>query len=450
MLFYISINIVLKKYCLLLPLCAEYFMKKFFLLFSFLVTIITLSWAAFFPQQYHPVSYEYIDSKNNIQLTFFGFKWETDNVRTIEQLITEFMNQNKTVNVLYEGIKGRAYFPVLERRMQTENGDDLFMINQDTLLALSQRGNLVDLSELNEINEYSALTLSQIREKDGSVFALPTSVSAFGLYCNLDLLKKYQISVPNNITEFLDACKVFSEAGITPIIANNDISLKTLVMARGMPALYQSGEATFSEINTGKFPLSTYLRSGFELLEYLCEHGYIDRERALATEKTKDDLIDFAQGESPFMLTGVWASVRLKKLVSFQYTIVPYPVLEDGTALVVNIDTRLALNAHGKHLPEAKSFLRYLIRPESINRFCAGQASFSPLKSVSLEAPLLQAIGENLRSGRAIVGADSRFAFPIWEISRLASLSILKGATTEQALGYLDDAVSDAISGGNL
>jgi len=32
----------------------------------------------------------------------------------------------------------------------------------------------------------------------------------------------------------------------------------------------------------------------------------------------------------------------------------------------------------------------------------------------------------------------------------LASLSILKGATTEQALGYLDDAVSDAISGGNL
>ena len=256
-------------------------MKKFFLLFSFLVTIITLSWVVFFPQQYHPVSYEYIDSKNNIQLTFFGFKWETDNVRTIEQLITEFMNQNKTVNVLYEGIKGRAYFPVLERRVQTENGDDLFMINQDTLLALSQGGNLVDLSELNEINEYSALTLSQIREKDGSVFALPTSVSAFGLYCNLDLLKKYQISVPNNITEFLDACKVFSEAGITPIIANNDISLKTLVMARGMPALYQSGEATFSEINTGKFPLSTYLRSGFELLEYLCEHGYIrSRTRA--------------------------------------------------------------------------------------------------------------------------------------------------------------------------
>ena len=165
-------------------------MKKFFLLFSFLVTIITLSWVVFFPQQYHPVSYEYIDSKNNIQLTFFGFKWETDNVRTIEQLITEFMNQNKTVNVLYEGIKGRAYFPVLERRVQTENGDDLFMINQDTLLALSQGGNLVDLSELNEINEYSALTLSQIREKDGSVFALPTSVSAFGLYCNLDSIEK--------------------------------------------------------------------------------------------------------------------------------------------------------------------------------------------------------------------------------------------------------------------
>lgn len=424
-------------------------MKRFFLLFSFLVTLVILSWAVFFPQQYHPVGYEYTDSKNNTQLTFFGFKWETDNVRTIEQLITEFMSQNKTVNVLYEGIKGRAYFPVLEKRMQTGNGDDLFMINQDTLLTLSQQGSLIDLSDLAELNDYSSLALSQIREKDGSVFALPTSISAFGLYCNLDLLKKYQVSVPNNITEFLAACKVFSDAGITPIVANNDISLKTLVIARGMPALYQSGEGTFSGINTGKLPLSTYFRSGFELLKHLCDQGYIDRERALVTEKTKDDLIDFAQGESPFMLTGVWASVRLKKLASFQYTIVPYPVLEDGTALVVNIDTRLALNAHGKHLSEAKSFLRYLIRPESINRFCAGQASFSPLENASLEEPFLQAIGGNLRNGRAIVGADSRFAFPIWEISRIASLSILKGATTEQALGYLDDAVSAAISGGN-
>lgn len=423
-------------------------MKKFFFFSSFIITVATLSWVLLFPQEYQPVSYEYPDTKNNTQIMFFGFKWETDNVRTIEQLIAEFMNQNQTVNVLYEGIKGRPYFPALKKRMETGNGDDIFMINQDTLLTLSRDGSLVDLSDLPELNAYSSLTLSQIRERGGSVFALPTSISAFGLYCNLDLLKQYGVSVPRTLPEFLDACKVFSDAGMTPIIANNDISLKTLVMARGMPAFYQSGEALFSEINAGRLPLSQYFRSGFELLKDLCDRGYIDRDRALVTKKTKDDLVDFAKGESPFMLTGVWASVRLKKMASFQYAITSYPVQEEGTILVVNIDTRLALNAHGKHLPEAKEFLRYLIRPESISRFCAGQASFSPLKNAPLEDPVLKGVGENLQNGRAIIGCDSHFAFPIWEISRAASLKILEGETTEQALKHLDDAVSKAISRG--
>lgn len=422
-------------------------MKRFFFLFSFLGALCILVWLIVFPQRYRPFVYEYPDEKNT-QITFFGFKWETENVLTIEQLITEFMQQNTTVNVLYESIKGREFFPVLKKRMETGNGDDVFMIDRDTLITLSQRGDLVDLSDLPELNAYSDMALSQIREEDGSVFALPTSVSAFGLYCNLELLEKHEVAVPRNRAEFLEACRLFREAGITPIVANNDISLKTLVMARGLPELYASGERGFAAINAGELPLSTYFRSGFELLEYLCERGYIDRKRALVTEKTRDDLVDFAKGESPFMLTGVWASVRLRNMAKFPYSIVAYPVQEDGTTLVVNIDTRIALNAHGKHLPEAKDFLRHMIRPGSVNRFCLGQASFSPLKHLPPSSPRLEAIGENLENGRLVFGADRRFAFPIWEIGRAASLSILEGVTAEQALRRLDEAVASALSGG--
>ncbi len=129
-----------------------------------------------------------------------------------------------------------------------------------------------------------------------------------------------------------------------------------------MPAFYQSGENVSDLVNTGKLPLSTYFRSGFALLKELCDHGYIDRQRTLVTRKTRDDLTDFAGGESPFMLTGLWASTRLREMANFRYSVVPYPVQEDGPILVINIDTRLALNAHGKHLPEAKSFLRYMIQ----------------------------------------------------------------------------------------
>lgn len=359
--------------------------------------------------------------------------------------MTEFINNSKTINVLYESIKGREYFRALKKQMETNNGHDIFMVSQDMLPALTRQGHLVELSDLPELKNYSEPALSQIRDAKGSVWALPTSISAFGLYCNLDLLKKHGVSLPDTLQDFLAACKKFSDAGITPIIANNDISLKTLVIARGMPAFYQSGENVSDLVNTGKLPLSTYFRSGFALLKELCDHGYIDRQRTLVTRKTRDDLTDFAGGESPFMLTGLWASTRLREMANFRYSVVPYPVQEDGPILVINIDTRLALNAHGKHLPEAKSFLRYMIQAESINRFCANQTSFSPLKAFSTSNLLLQNLEKHLRNGRAIIGADSRFVFPIWEISRAASLKILEGASVEQACRSLDDAVAAAI-----
>lgn len=419
-------------------------MKDFFILLLIII-LFTFSWVKFFPQQYQPVIYEYAANKSNIQLTFFGFKWETENVLTIESLMTEFINDSKTVNILYESIKGREYFRALKKQMETNNGHDIFMVSQDMLPALARQGHLVELSDLPELKNYSEPALSQIRDAKGSVWALPTSISAFGLYCNLDLLKKHGVPLPDTLQDFLAACKKFSDAGITPIIANNDISLKTLVMARGMPAFYQSGENVSGLVNASKLPLSTYFRSGFALLKELCDHGYIDRQRTLVTRKTRDDLTDFARGESPFMLTGLWASARLREMANFRYTVVPYPVQEDGPILVINIDTRLALNAHGKHLPEAKSFLRYMIQAESINRFCANQTSFSPLKAFSTSNPLLQNLEKHLHNGRAIIGADSRFVFPIWEISRAASLKILEGASVEQACRGLDDAVAAAI-----
>ncbi len=131
------------------------------------------SWVKFFPQQYQAVIYEYAANKSNIQLTFFGFKWETENVLTIESLMTEFINNSKTINVFYESIKGREYFRALKKQMETNNGHDIFMVSQDMLPALTRQGHLVELSDLPELKNYSEPALSQIRDAKGSVWALP-------------------------------------------------------------------------------------------------------------------------------------------------------------------------------------------------------------------------------------------------------------------------------------
>lgn len=424
--------------------------KSGFLFLSFgLLAVIVFLFLHFRTKNLSDCEYGY--DQKSAQITFFGFKWESANVTAIEELISGFMERHPSVTVLYESIKGRGYFPVLLKRMATGNGDDIFMVDHDSLLTLSRQGCLKDLSGLPEIATYSRLALSQMREPDGAVYFLPMSISAFGLYCNLDLLRQHGVPVPRTLQDFLEACRVFSDAGITPIVANNDISLKTLVLARGLYDLYDGDGAAqrLTAVNSGQTRLSAYLKPGFELLQLLCDKGYINPKKTLKTSKTKDDLQEFARGESPFMLTGVWASVRMEKMAKFPYQIVPYPVRDDGPVLVINIDIRLALNAHGKKPEQALRFLRHMVTPEAIAAYNLSQASFSPLKETAPPPDdAVRDIRNHLKKGRTMLGADSHFDFPIWELSRVASRMIVEGASVEEASRHLDEEVALALSGG--
>lgn len=172
------------------------------------------------------------------------------------------MRENPDVQVTYESLKGNDYFEALSKRMASGRGDDVMMVNHDAVLLLSEAGQLADLSGLESIDRFSDSVLGQMRGEDGAIYWVPTTVSAFGLYCNLDLLKAQQLEVPRTLAEWLDACERFRRAGILPLIINDDISLKTLAIGLGFWDVYAAGRQaeTFGRINSGEERLSSYLR----------------------------------------------------------------------------------------------------------------------------------------------------------------------------------------------
>lgn len=143
---------------------------------------------------------------------------------------------------------------------------------------------------------------------------MPTSISAFGLYCNLDLLAERGVAVPQTYPELLDACAAFADADVAPIVCNNDISLKTFAIARALGPLYRSGTAAnaIEGFNERPEELARALAPGFEAVKELVTRGFVDAATALETKKTSDDLEQFAAGKAPFMLTapGLGAHAR--------------------------------------------------------------------------------------------------------------------------------------------
>ncbi len=382
-------------------------------------------------------------TQETVTLTFFGNKADESNVHVIEQIMSEFMTEHPDIVITYESIKGADYYETLMKRMETGNGDDIFMVDHDSTITLHKEGKLADLTGLSTIDRYMEDMKEQFICEDG-IYWLPTTVSAFGLYCNMDMLKEHHQTVPTNWKEFEAVCDYFVEEGITPVVANNDISLKTLVIGASYYEQYQSGQAErfFTDLNSGKIGFGESLSKGISLVDKMLQKKYVDADDTQNTQKTSDDLEDFAKGEYPFMLTGVWASDRLKSdyHAKFNYEVDPLPILEDGSLVVVNPDTRLAVNADSKYPDEAKLFVDYFTQTENLHAFCEDQCSISPLKDgESSSAKEIQQVIQCYQEGRIVIGGDYRLNLPIWHLAKNATQKLLDGISKTEVQKELDE-----------
>ncbi|QBE98131.1 Multiple sugar-binding protein [Blautia producta] len=375
-------------------------------------------------------------------ITFFGNKYEPENVTVIEEIISGFMDENPDIRVSYESLKGNEYFEALHKRMDAGKGDDVFMVNHDIVLELEEEGKLAELSDLDIIADYTDAMLSQM-EDNGDIYWVPTTVSAFGLYCNQNLLRDHEQEIPENLAQWEQVCDYFVKEGITPVIANNDISLKTLAIGKGFYSVYQedSQREVFAQLNEGKEMLSKYLYPGFSLAEDFIAKGYVSAADTLETNKTSDDLDKFVKGDSPFMLTGAWAAGRVKSMEpDFEFEVVPYPVLEDGSLLVINADTRLSVNADSEHMAASLKFVEYFTRPDNVQKFADQQSSFNPLNNGSPSSVQeIQPLVSCYQSGRTVIGTDGLLELPIWEWTKEVSVKLLLGEKLDSAMEWLDE-----------
>lgn len=381
-----------------------------------------------------------------VSLTFFGFKYEALNVMAIEHTLHHFMDEYPAITISYDGIKTPEYFEVLEKRLSTGNGNDIFMIDHERVQKFAKQGYLADLSDLSTLDNFSGLAKSQM-SVGGTIDYLPTSISAFGLYCNLDLLEEHGQKIPSNLSELKDVCDYFVSTGITPIVANNDISLKTAAIGISLLPIYQQDDpkAALDRLNSSPDQLAQTFRPGFKLVEQMLHKGWVDPSEALETSKTKDDLALFSKGERPFMLTGAWAVPRLRDLnPDLNFEVRPYPILSDGSVLVINVDTRISVNAASPHLDEAKKFVEYLTQSDSMWEFVNSQSSFSPLKENRLaEDQAIQSLGPYLNNGYSVIGSDDNLNCPLWEISRKCVLGMLNGDDADRAVSHMEELIAE-------
>lgn len=386
----------------------------------------------------------------SVKLTFFGNKADESNVHTIEKIMASYMQSHPGVVITYESIKGVPYYQMLNKRMERSSGDDIFMADHDAVLKFKTAGRLADLSDLSTVKNYTELTKSQFTEPDGKIYWLPTTVSVFGLYCNMDMLKAHNQKVPQNLREFRQVCDYFLSKGITPVVANNDISLKTIMTGLSYYDVYQNGEMDklITNLNNGSIQLGMSMTDGINLVNDFIRKGYLSPAATLKTRKTSDDLRIFAEGKNPFMLTGGWGAERLKTDfgIQFQYAVYPLPFLEKDSIVIINPDVRLCVNIKSKHVKEAKEFVEYFTQAQNIRSFADEQCSANPQKDdVLTERQELQPIAKAYAERKNVPATYAKLKLPTWELTRNATRALLRGESVDKVISDMNEAAKQSL-----
>ncbi len=352
-----------------------------------------------------------------IEISVFGYKADSLNLIAIEDSMHGFMEENPDINISYECLKGQPYYTALDKRANTGNLDDIVMVDHDSLFKLINKNVLEDLSDISTINNFREYSQNQFINDDGTVYCIPTALVSYGLYINYDMLNKHGKKIPENFEEFSELCDYFVSEGITPIVANNSSSFRNIVVSKGLFEVYQNKDSgnIIDSFNENPNSFVETLKPGLELAEQFLKQKWIDAEEMLQTNATSDDLKIFSEGERPFMLTGSWASVRLADMnPKLNYGIHPYPFLDDGSVLIIDISTCLAINSQGENVDVAKEFLEYLTHPETINKYCDTQSCFSPIKGNFMPSDeAVTPLAEYMTNGRSVIGSDLKLELPL-------------------------------------
>lgn len=377
-------------------------------------------------------------------LSFFSVKSLSgkDVIKYWNDLFTEMYSKQVYIN--FEGAdyyaeEGLSYRELLEKRLESSAPDDLYIINAEDVLEFGQKNYWMDLSDMDFINNLSEAALYQ-STYNGKVFSLPLSMTGFGFAWNLNMLEKYELSVPQNLDEFLEVCEVLREHGILPYGANRGYALTVPAMCAGLSDVYKSEdtEEIIASLNSGKIPISEYMQDGFELLDMMIKKGYMNPEQALTATPLVEDVEMFLAQECGFICIALGEVDEFTEK-SFRIEITGVPVLEEGSTAVFGANKRLCVNPESRHMDTVLEFMEMVGTKEALAESAkidigissAEDGGTSSGKESEKLAQLLQQKGQ-------IPNQDFSLHFNTWENIRDIGREICGGADVQAACDMLD------------
>lgn len=318
--------------------------------------------------------------------------------------------------------------------------DDFYLLNPDTIQTLGSEGYLIDLSGLSCTKNLREV-VKTANTVNGKLVAIPQEVVAYGLFVNKDMFDQYNLALPETPEDMLECCKVFQENGIKTPIGANRWWLENFVFAQAYADLYNGGntEAEIEALNSGQTKYSDYMRPGFEFLQELIDHGYIDAKTAYTYEAIEGEGPDFMAQKTPIVMA-YWGAANTETAYGkpdFELQVIGFPSSR-GQMPVVSM-TGYGISAHAEHLEDAKQVLDIILSDEALAIYAKTNKVIAPSKNVVVDCiPALKPLNDRIEENVYVLGSNAGMKVEQWGNTCLIVRNLLNGATVEECLAEFD------------
>lgn len=355
------------------------------------------------------------------------------------------------VNVEYstytaENYQEKTYDEVSLDRVRNHM-DDIYLLNPDTIQALGKEDILMDLSGLENAKNLRDI-VKTANTINGKLVAIPQEVVAYGLFINKDMFDQYHLELPETPEDFLECCRVFQENGIQTPVGANRWWLETFVLAQGYADLYNGGntEAEIKALNSGEKKYSDYMRPGFEFLQEMIDHGYIDAGKAYVSEAIEAEGPDFLAQKTPIVMA-YWGAANTETAYGnpdFEMLVIGFP--SSRGQMPVMPMTGFAVGVGSEHVEDAMATLNEMISDEALQVYTETNRVISPSKNVEVDCiPALKPLNDKIKENIFVLGSNAGMKMEQWGNTCQVVRMLLNGATVDECMSEFDRLQEEAI-----
>jgi raffinose/stachyose/melibiose transport system substrate-binding protein len=322
--------------------------------------------------------------------------WRNDDLTIWQQtIIPAFEAAHPGIKVQFNPSAPAEYNAVLNSKLDAGSAGDLITCRPfDASLSLFEKGQLVDLTDLEAMANFSDVAKSGWSTDDGSqTFCVPMASVIHGFIYNADAMAELGLEVPTTLEEFyavLEAIK--AEGSYIPMAMGTNDQWEAATMG------YQNIGPNFWKGEEGRLALIAGEQK-------LTDEGWVAPYRELA--KWKDYLGDgfeaqtypdsqnlFTLGRAVIYPAGSWEISGFRAQADFEMGAFPPPVAAEGDTCYISdhVDIAIGLNAASPNAEAARTFLNWVGSPEFASLYSNALPGFFSLSNepVSLEDPLAQ------------------------------------------------------------